>query len=53
MRATGAACFLAVVLALGCGKYGPPVRAGEEPTSEPEPGLEIPGAPAAEDEGEP
>jgi hypothetical protein len=41
VRAAASACLLAFVLALGCGKYGPPVRASETATeAEPFPAEE-------------
>jgi hypothetical protein len=39
-------------LLVGCGKYGPPVRAGEEKQPESEPRIEIP-LPSAAEEGAP
>jgi hypothetical protein len=37
-----AAALLLLALALGCGKYGPPVRAGQARAEKPAPRLEVP-----------
>jgi hypothetical protein len=41
-RAAALAALLALAGLLACGKYGPPVRAGEEEKPAPKPTLEIP-----------
>jgi hypothetical protein len=55
VRAAIVTLLSACLLAMACGKYGPPVRAGPEPARQPEPALGIPlpaksPEPAPEDE---
>jgi hypothetical protein len=55
VRAAIVTLLSACLLAMACGKYGPPVRAGEDPEQEAEPAFgiplpEAPSEPAPEDE---
>jgi hypothetical protein len=55
VRAAIVTLLCGCLLAMACGKYGPPVRAGEDPEQEAEPafGIPLPAAtpePAPEDE---
>jgi hypothetical protein len=55
VRAATLTLLATCLLTMACGKYGPPLRAGERPEREPEPaiGIPLPASPEPAPEEEP